>query len=68
MKMTFLAPANLEHGDIFGQLKVTRKMRSGRYQVACTCGYTKDKYTANALMRAGGVTKCSKCRKRARRA
>lgn len=59
-----LAPVTLEHGETFGQLKVLKKLPCGKYQVGCECGFTKDAYRANALMRAGGHTKCSRCRKR----
>ena len=58
-----LEPVILQHGEIFGQLKVLKKLPCGKYQVGCACGNSKDAYRANALMRAGGWTKCSRCRK-----
>lgn len=33
-----LAPVTLEHGDVYGKLKVLRK-RGKRYSVGCVCGF-----------------------------
>ena len=62
-----LAPVTLEHGEIFGQLKVLKKLPCGKYRVGCECGFSRDAYRANALMRADGVRKCSRCRKQDKR-
>lgn len=58
-----LAPVSLEWGEVYGSLKVLEKLSNGKYRVGCTCGFSKDAYRANALMRAGGHTRCSRCRK-----
>ncbi len=58
-----LAPVSLEWGEVYGSLKVLEKLSNGKYRVGCTCGSSKDAYRANALMRAGGIRKCSRCRK-----
>lgn len=61
-----LAPVTLAHGEHFGQLTVLRKLSNGKYQVGCTCGFTKDAYRVHRLMRADGVRKCSRCRKQSK--
>lgn len=63
MSLIFSTPAPIERGDIFGQLKVLELQPNGKYRCGCTCG-RQDEYRASRLMRAGGVRKCSRCRKK----
>lgn len=53
----------LEHGEVYGKLKVLERLPCGRYRCGCECGFSKDAYRALRLMRAGGVRECSRCRK-----
>lgn len=53
----------LDHGEVYGKLKVLERLPTGRYRVGCVCGFSKDSYRARRLMRAGGVRECSRCRK-----
>lgn len=56
-------PITLEHGEIYGSLKVLRKEGS-RYLCGCACGH-KQHFRAKALMRADGVRSCRKCKQMA---